>query len=303
MPRRNSSISRRPSARPRVAAQTRPKLPAKPRKALGQHFLHDEDVLDQIVQQGGFNAGEQVLEIGGGTGELTERLARAGCRIVSVELDETLARFLRGRVAHYPHVSVINADVLDFPPEQLLAEGGGEPPYAVAGNVPYYITAPILRRFLTAAVRPTRMVLLVQREVAESIAAGPGKMSLMGVSVQLFGDVRVLFRVPPSAFTPPPKVDSAVIRVDLHSRPVVDVEDEERFFSVVRAGFRNPRKQLHNAIAAGLWLPPDAAPDLLRTSGIDPARRAQTMSLEEWERLSRAYGALKREIDGSRAAH
>lgn len=302
MPRRNSSIARRPAARPRSAAPRRP-LPAKPRKALGQHFLHDDDILDRIVRDGGFAADEQVLEIGGGTGELTERLARVCGHLVSVELDETLARFLRGRMAPYPNVAVVNAGVLDFPPEHLLAEGGGRPPYVVAGNVPYYITAPILRRFLTAAHRPERMVLLVQREVAESIAAGPGKMSLMGVSVQLYGDVQVLFRVPPSAFTPPPKVDSAVIRVDLHRRPVVDVEDEERFFTVVRAGFRNPRKQLHNAIATGLWLPPDSAPDLLRSAGIEPSRRAQTLSLDEWERLARAYGVLKQEIDQSRARH
>ncbi len=297
MPHRTSSITRRSRPpRPRL------RLPAPPRKSLGQHFLHDAAVLDRIVREGGFAADEQVLEIGGGTGELTERLARVVEHVVSVEIDETLCRHLRARMARYPNCGVVCADVLAHPPHVLLAQGGGHLPYVVAGNIPYYITALILRHFLTAEFRPTRMVLLLQREVAETLSAKPGKMTLLSVSVQLYAEVRVLFTVPPEAFTPPPKVESAVVRLDVHPRPVIDVEDEERLFAVVRAGFRNPRKQLHNAIAQGLWLPPGAAPDLLRTAGIDPMRRAQTLSLEEWERLARAYSALKRQIDESRRA-
>ncbi|MFN8558760.1 MAG: 16S rRNA (adenine(1518)-N(6)/adenine(1519)-N(6))-dimethyltransferase RsmA, partial [Dehalococcoidia bacterium] len=269
MPRRTSPRAARPSSslRPRRAAAPRP------RKSLGQHFLHDPDILDRIVREGAFAAHESVLEVGGGTGELSERLARASGHLVSVELDETLARLLRARLAPFANATVVNANVLDFPPAALLAEGGGAMPYVLAGNIPYYITAPIFRHFLTATNRPTRMVLLVQREVAESVAAGPGKMSLLGVSVQLFGAVRVLFPVPRTAFVPPPRVDSAVVRVDVHRRPPIAIEDEQRFFAVVRAGFRQPRKQLHNAIAGGLWLPPDSAPALLESAGIDPMRR------------------------------
>ncbi|MBI2760797.1 MAG: ribosomal RNA small subunit methyltransferase A [Chloroflexi bacterium] len=296
MPRRNVP------SRPRTSAPRTRRLPAKPRRALGQHFLHDETMLERIVREGGFTNDEQVLEVGGGTGELTERLARASGHVVSVELDEVLCSHLRLRMIGFDNCGVVCANVLDHPPAQLLAEGGGSTPYALAGNVPYYITAPIFRHFLGAADRPARMVLLVQREVAESLAAGPGKMSLLGVSVQMYADVRVLFSVPAKAFTPPPKVESAVVRVDVRARPAVDVEDEERFFQVVRAGFRTPRKQLHNAIATGMWLPPDSAPDLLRSAGIDPVRRAQTMSLEEWAALTRAYSALKREIDDSRVS-
>jgi 16S rRNA (adenine1518-N6/adenine1519-N6)-dimethyltransferase len=296
VPRRNAP------SRPRTSAPTKRRLPARPRKALGQHFLHDDVILDRIVREGGFHEDEEVLEVGGGTGELTERLAAAAGHVTSVELDEVLCRHLRDRMAGFDNCDVICANVLDHSPAQLLAEGGGSPPYALAGNVPYYITAPIFRHFLGAADRPIRMVLLVQREVAESLAAGPGKMSLLGVSVQMYADVRVLFPVPAKAFMPPPKVESAVVRVDVRARPAVEVEDEARFFQVVRAGFRTPRKQLHNAIASGLWLPPDSAPDLLRSAGIDPMRRAQTMSLEEWAALTRAYTALKREIDDSRAS-
>lgn len=294
MPRRNSSVSRRTAAH-------RLSLPARPRKALGQHFLHDEEVLARIVREGGFHAGEQVLEIGGGTGELTERLARVAGHVVSVELDETLCRHLRARMAPYANCGVVCANVLDHDPDTLLEDGGGGAPYALAGNVPYYITAPIFRHFLTAGNRPARMVLMVQREVAESVAAGPGKMSLLGVSVQFFGAVRVLFRVPKTAFTPPPKVESAVIRVDVYPRPAVEVADEEQFFKVVRAGFRQPRKQLHNALAGALWLPPESAPEILRATGIDPMRRAQSLSLEDWAALARAYADFKREMAESRS--
>ena len=294
MPRRNM-----PTRRSTPAVRRRPAGP-KPRKTLGQHFLHDELVLDRIVREGGFEPGETVLEVGGGTGELTERLAEVAGRLVSVELDENLCSRLRQRMKPYPNCTIVCANVLDHVPADILAEGRAAPPYALAGNIPYYITAPIFRQFLTTANRPVRMVLLVQREVAESIAAGPGKMSLLGVSVQVYGSPRVLFRVPSESFTPPPKVESAVVRVDVHPRPVVDVEDEERFFEVVRAGFRNPRKQLHNSLAQGLWLPPDAAPDVLQAAGIDPMRRAQSLSLEEWATLTRAYTAFKQDLDDSR---
>lgn len=294
MPRRNSSAVR--------SAQSahRSSLPARPRKSLGQHFLFDQDVLDRIVHEGGFTKEETVLEVGGGTGALTERLARAAGRVISVELDEVLARHLRACMSVYPGVSVVNANVLDHAAVELLAEGGGQLPYVLTGNIPYYITAPIFRHFLDAAHRPTRMVLLVQREVAESIAAPPGKLSLLGVSVQVFGAARVLFRVPARAFTPPPKVESAVVRVDLYPEPLIPAAEEKQFFSVVRAGFRRPRQQIHNAIAGGLWLPPDSAPDLLRSVDLEPTRRAQTLSIEEWRRLATAYAAFKEGWDTER---
>jgi 16S rRNA (adenine1518-N6/adenine1519-N6)-dimethyltransferase len=134
---------------------------------------------------------------------------------------------------------------------------------------------------------------MVQKEVAESIVAPPGKMSLMGASVQFYGDPRLLFTVPPAAFHPPPKVASAVIQIDVRDRPSVNVPDVDAFFDVLRAGFANPRKQLHNALAGRLWLPPDSAPDLLRAAGIDPMRRAQTLSLEEWAAVDRAVRARR----------
>jgi len=297
MPRRNTpsrpsrpatSTARRPG-RPRLA------LPAKPRKSLGQHFLNDPEILERIVRESGVRPGDTVLEIGPGTGELTARLLAVARRVVAVEIDETLASHVRKRFPDVDNLAVINAAVLDHTPAELLAEGGVARPYRVIANIPYYITAPILRTFLETEDQPLSLTLMVQKEVAESVIAAPGKMSLLGASVQFYSHARLLFTVPARAFTPPPKVESAVIQVDLRETPAIDVPDVRAFFEVVRAGFATPRKQLHNALAGRLWLPPDAAPDLLRAAGIEPMRRAQTLTLEEWAAVARAVAQAQRE--------
>lgn len=278
-----------PKSRPRSTFPT----PAPPRKRLGQHFLADAETLDRIVAASGVGPDDMVLEIGAGTGELTERLAAVAGRVVAVEIDETLARHVRARLAGRANVEVVRAGVLDHPLVDLLAEGEVTPPYSVVANIPYYITAPILREFLEKGPRPERMTLMVQKEVAESIVAGPGKLSLLAVSVQFYAEPRLLFTVPASAFHPPPKVASAVIQMEVRSEPAIAVADVDAFFEVVRAGFANPRKQIHNALAGRLWLPPDSAPELLRSAGIDPMRRAQTLSLEEWARLTEVVLAAR----------
>jgi 16S rRNA (adenine1518-N6/adenine1519-N6)-dimethyltransferase len=218
---------------------------------------------------------------------------------VAVEIDETLARHVRRRFDDATNLAVVNAAVLDHTPAELLAEGHAAPPYKVVANIPYYITAPILRTFLESPEPPRSMTLMVQKEVAESIVAPPGKMSLLGASVQFYGSARLLFTVPASAFYPPPKVDSAVVRIELYERPPLDVPNVDAFFDVVRAGFANPRKQLHNALAGRLWLPPNSAPDLLRSAGIDPMRRAQTLSLAEWARVAAAVDAVRAQARAS----
>jgi 16S rRNA (adenine1518-N6/adenine1519-N6)-dimethyltransferase len=259
------------------------------RKALGQHFLVDPSALDRITESAEIAPTESVLEIGAGTGELTNALSSLGSGVAAIELDEALCRLLRTRFALNASVHVINANVLDYGPAQLLLEATLAPPYVVVANIPYYITAPILRHFLEASTKPRRMILTVQREVAEGIAAGPGSMTLLGVSVQFYATARILFRLPPEAFRPAPKVESAVLRIDLLPEPYLSPEEQPSFFGVVRAGFRAPRKQLHNALSQGLWLPPGEAGHLLEAAGIDPLRRAQTLDLSEWARLARAY--------------
>jgi len=261
----------------------------RPRKELGQHFLVDSGALQRIVDVAQLSPGDVVLEIGPGTGELTAALLANGARVVAVELDERLSSRLRARFATQESLRVISANVLDHQPEDLLAETGLGPPYVVVANIPYYITAPILRHFLETSVQPSQLILTVQREVGEGIAARPGSMSLLAVSVQFFAHAEVLFRLGPESFYPPPKVDSAVVRIRVSESPRVEVDNREGFFEVVRAGFRQPRKQLHNALSQGLWLPPGEAEPLLREAGIDPLRRAQTLSLDEWKAVYEAY--------------
>ena len=230
-----------------------------------------------------------MLEVGPGKGAITDLLLQRAAHVTAVELDERLAESLRQRHSGDRRLTVVGGSVLDLPADALLAAGGRRPPYVVVANLPYYITAPVMRHFLERGPRPRRMVVMVQREVAEAITAKRGNLSLLGVSVQVFAAARVLFRVPPEAFRPPPRVDSAVVRLDCYPAPLVPESDLEDFFKVVHAGFRAPRKQLRNALGAGLWLPANAAPALPTASGIDPMRRAGTLSVAEWRALQQAY--------------
>jgi 16S rRNA (adenine1518-N6/adenine1519-N6)-dimethyltransferase len=277
----------------RVSRQVRFRSP-KPRKELGQHFLVDPDALHRIAAAAELHAGDSVLEIGAGTGLLTAALAETGARIAAVELDENLSRLLRDRFAAIPSIKVVGANVLDHQPRELLLEAGLHPPYTVVANIPYYITAPILRHLLEAEIPPRRMILTVQREVAETITARAGALSLLAVSVQFYATPSLLFRLPSSAFRPSPKVESAVVRIDVADEPKLKVDDREAYFEVVRAGFRSPRKQLHNALSRGLWLPPDESVPLLKAAGIEPERRAQTLTLEEWKQVYCAYQERRR---------
>lgn len=259
------------------------------RARLGQHLLRDERVLDRIIEALPPQP-EPILEIGAGDGALTERLAELGRPLVSVELDEAMAFRTRRRLANAgldPGTSVLEQDVLDTDPEEALAAVAARAPYGLVGNLPYAITAPIFRKFLEEEpCRPDWMLVMVQHEVAQRITARPGKLSLMGVSVQLYAQAELLFAVEREAFDPPPEVRSAVVLLKLLPEPAVDVPSIERFFEVVRGGFRSPRKQLHNALAQGVWLPPGGAGEWLSACGIDPARRPATLTLDEWARLA-----------------
>jgi 16S rRNA (adenine1518-N6/adenine1519-N6)-dimethyltransferase len=211
-----------------------------------------------------------------------------------VEVDEKLCLHLQQSLGPYPNVIVVCADVLGVSPAELLPQAGlTAGPYAVVANLPYYIAAPVLRRFLEADQPPTRLVVMLQKEVAESIAAGPGSMSLLGVAVQFYGRPRLLFSVPPGAFYPPPKVSSAVLRIDVGGGPGEEMPDAAPFFEVVRAGFSAPRKQLRNSLAQGLGIPPAEAEALLRAAGVDARRRPQELSLEEWAALCRDWVAAR----------
>ncbi len=206
-----------------------------------------------------------------------------------MEVDAELYRRLCDRLASRPNVVSVCSDILALSPEELLARAQVSPPYVVVANLPYYIASAVVRHFLEATQPPQKMIVTVQAEVAQGMAAPPGRMSLLSVSVQLYAQPKILFYVPPRAFHPPPKVRSAVIRLDVRPEPAVAVDDRQAFFHLVRAGFAAPRKQLRNALALGLHTDTASALSLLAAAGIEPSRRAQTLGLEEWDHLYQAW--------------
>jgi 16S rRNA (adenine1518-N6/adenine1519-N6)-dimethyltransferase len=256
-----------------------------PKKALGQNFLHDPNALEKIAATADIMPEDTILEIGPGTGALTQVLARLARKVVAVEIDERLQPILDAQLAAYANIDVIYDDILET---DLRRVTGGQP-YLVVANVPYYITGAILRHLLDDAHRPTRLVLTVQLEVAERLVAQPDDMSLLSVMTQFYGKPKIVTRLKSAVFYPRPDVDSAVVRIDVYPTPPVEVPSPEVFMKVVRAGFSQKRKQLKNSLSAGLGLPNEQAVLLLDSVGIDPRRRAETLNLGEWAALARSY--------------
>jgi len=264
----------------------------RPKKRLGQHFLVDEAILNTILVAAELSSEDIVIEIGPGLGVLTAELARRAGKVIAVELDTKLASLLKRKLASVPNVNVINADILKVSPSQLLETKGD---YKVVANLPYYITSPILRHFVEASPKPSLMVVMVQKEVGNAIVAGPGEMSLLAVSLQVYSKPKIVSYVSSQSFYPPPKVDSAIVRFDLLPQPAVKVADINGFFQVVKCGFSSPRKQLHNSLAQGMGVKPAEVAPLLERAGIESQRRAETLSLEEWARLYEVWAASRKD--------
>lgn len=264
-----------------------------PRKGLGQNFLVDEEVLKRIVTAAELTSQDVVIEVGAGLGILTRELAKRAGKVIALELDDRLAQSLEKILAPFPNVLLLHTNALEIEPASL-AKKGGFSSYKVVANIPYYITSLLLRHFLEASLKPNSMVVMVQKEVGEAIVAPPGKLSLLAISVQFYGRPRIVSYVSRRSFFPQPEVDSAILRIDLHPRPAVRVPAVATFFRIVDAGFSSPRKQLHNSLAKGLGWEASQAGSLLQDAGIDSARRAQALSLEEWAKLAEA--AVKRGI-------
>lgn len=261
----------------------------RPRKGLGQNFLADPVHLARIVDTAGLTAGDTVLEIGPGPGSLTVLLVQAARQVVAVELDPHMVGLLRRELGHFNNLAVVEADILQADIGALMARfGPAGAAYKVVANLPYYITSAVIRRLLETQPRPERMVITVQKEVAQRIVAGPGDMSLLAVSVQVYGRPQLVFTIPAGAFYPPPKVDSAVVRIDTYDQPAAAVSDLNKFFRVVKAGFSQKRKQLKNSLAASLPAAPSQVVAALEQAGLEPTRRAETLSLAEWSRLTEA---------------
>jgi 16S rRNA (adenine1518-N6/adenine1519-N6)-dimethyltransferase len=286
--------SRPPGERP-AGRTARERLPGgiAAKKALGQHFLTNRSVVQRIVAAIG--KPRVLVEVGPGHGVLTGPLASSGGKLICVELDGTLSARLKEHFAATPGVTVVHGDVLASTAQDLLSAGGVEPgtPYVVAGNLPYNIGAAVLRHFLEAEQPPERMVVMLQREVAESICAMPGELGILGVSVQAYATPEHLFDVSPGSFAPPPKVTSSVIELTRLETPLLTVEEREPFFTTVRAGFSAPRKQLRNTLAQGLRIDSSASEAALAAAGIEPTLRPSMLSVEDWLHLSRAVESLK----------
>jgi len=253
------------------------------RRALGQHFLRDPAIARAIVDLVAPTAQDLVVEIGPGDGALTGLLTGRAARVIALEIDQALGAALRARL---PVVEVLDADARSWDYAGLAAPAGGR--VLILGNLPYSVGKPILTALIAARAAIDQMALMLQREVAERIAAPPGGKAYGSLSVftQLHCDVRLAFRVPPGAFRPPPKVDSAVLHLRVLRTPRVSLADPRRFETVVRAAFAQRRKMLANALGAGLGLPLDVVGRAATAAGVDPTRRAETLSLSEFAALA-----------------
>jgi 16S rRNA (adenine1518-N6/adenine1519-N6)-dimethyltransferase len=256
-----------------------------PHKGLGQNFLIDDNYLEQIVQSADISTEDTVLEVGAGTGNLTRWLAQSAKRVVAVEMDIQLIPLLKEVIGEASNIQIVAGDILQLDPATLLREDG----YVVVANIPYYITSALFRHLLEAQLKPLRLVITVQQEVAERICAKPGSLSLLALSVQVYGNPQMVLNIPASAFYPSPKVDSTTVRVDLHPQPLITSDQLNAFFKLSKAGFSQKRKMLHNSLSAGLGWPKEKVGPLLEQAHIDPQRRAQTLSMDEWRRLTEIY--------------
>jgi 16S rRNA (adenine1518-N6/adenine1519-N6)-dimethyltransferase len=251
-------------------------------KGLGQNFLQDPLALEKIVSAAEIQKTDTVLEIGPGLGSLTRYLAVSAKEVLAVELDANLLPPLKAVLSPYQNVRLVHGDILKLSPAELTTEKN----YIVVANIPYYITSAVIRHLLESETKPRRIVLTIQKEVAQRICAKPGDLSLLALSVQVYGKPRVVAHIPADAFFPAPKVDSAVLVIDIYPVPLIIEELLEPFFKLVKAGFSQKRKTLRNSLSSGLHISPSNAAEFLSSADIDPQRRAETLSIEEWERLS-----------------
>ncbi len=252
-----------------------------PRKSLGQNFLVEPAGLMKVINATELNGSEEVLEIGAGLGSLTYLLVQSSARVTAVEIDRNMLEPLAEALKSYPNVQIVQGDILELDPSTLVSREN----YVVVANIPYYITSAIIRHLLEADLKPSRVILTIQKEVAQRIVARDGKMSLLSLSVFVFGEPEIAGTIPAGSFYPSPDVDSAVLRIRLHPEPLIPASQLDQFFKLAHAGFGQKRKTLRNSLSAGLSLPAGEVEARLLKADIDPTRRAETLSIAEWARL------------------
>ncbi len=252
------------------------------KKDLGQNFLVEDVYIRRIVEFAAVGRDDEVLEIGAGIGSLTYHLALAARQVCAVEIDAQLFPLLEERMQLMTNVILIEGNVMDIPIQDMVSRPG----YKVVANIPYYLTSNLIRYLLEASMKPALLTLTLQKEVAERICAGAGELSLLALSVQVYGSPRIVQKIPAGAFFPPPKVDSATLVVEIFDQPVIPSEKLDVFFRLIKAAFSQKRKMLHNTLSAGLNMESTQLQGLLKQADIDSRRRAQTVSLTEWHRLT-----------------
>jgi 16S rRNA (adenine1518-N6/adenine1519-N6)-dimethyltransferase len=250
----------------------------RPQKSLGQNFLADHNALLKIVRDSGVGPADRVLEIGAGLGSLTRLLAASAQSVTAIEIDRNLFPALEAVCQPFSNVRLVQGDILELPPETLFAEDG----YLVIANIPYYITSAVIRHLLEAEVRPAKLVLTMQKEVAERITNRDQKMSLLSLSVLVYGRPRVSSQIPAQCFYPPPKVDSSVLIVDLYAEPLLSGGEMDTLFKLAHAAFNQKRKMLRNSLRPLLGGDPDFTAQVLGKAGLDPQARPENLSLAEW---------------------
>ncbi len=259
------------------------RLGVRPSKGLGQNFLYERGIVQRMVRAAGIGREDLVLEIGPGLGILTDELLNRADAVRAIELDRRLAEHLRTAFGDRPNFALIEGNALEIATADVIPV---DRDFVVAANLPYAVASAVLRHLLEQPHRPRRLALMLQKEVAERLVGTPPNLTILGVAAQFYAAPRIAFDVPPTVFIPPPTVESAVVILDVHPRLLLPEADHPRFFQVVNAGFRQKRKQVANSLAAELELPKDEINRWLTEAGIDPMRRAQTLSVEEWVRLT-----------------
>jgi 16S rRNA (adenine1518-N6/adenine1519-N6)-dimethyltransferase len=270
-----------------MTASSKPATPNKPhvfaRKSLGQHFLVDQGALRRVIAAADVQPTDLVVEIGPGTGLLTRLLAERAARVIAVEMDEALVARLKDDLSSFQNLSIVHGDAREWDPTTI-----GEP-YKVVANLPYYAATPIIRRFLECSYPPSVMSVTVQREVAQSMTASPGKMRTLSVATQLYGNPRITGYIRPGSFSPPPKITSAIVSIEVYKKPALSLDDTEAFFQVVRAGFSSARKQLRNPLSHSFGVTGARIEELLMEVGVDPRLRAEALRLEDWKKIYDAF--------------
>ena len=252
-----------------------------PKKSLGQNFLVEPAGLTRAINAAELSGKEEVLEIGAGLGSLTYLLAQTCASVTAVEIDPRMLAPLSEALKPFANVRIVQGDILELDPASLVSQEN----YVVVANIPYYITSAIIRRLLEANPKPSRVILTIQKEVAQRITARDGKMSLLSLSVFVFGEPTIAGTIPAGSFFPAPDVDSAVLVIRLHPEPLIPAEKLDRFFRLAHAGFGQKRKTLRNSLSSGLSLPAAEVEARLLEAQIEPSRRAETLTIAEWARL------------------